>query len=260
MAPHDDWRGGGSFMSEEWDYYRCRVDDEPASIFLDLGIAQSAPVPGFNEAAYVRLWMNNPRPDGLSSQEEFETLVSIEDALKAEIGHSDTTIYVGRNTSSGRRDFFFYTKDAAALRVSVSAALAQFGDYKAEIGIRPDESWGVYFNFLYPNDSQKQVMANRGVIQALGNEGDDGRTPRQVDHLILVETRELAEALARLVSGLGFTLKPETPFEREDGEWGVEFDKIEAPVEIDETTIMLSKLAREHGGDYDGWGCEAQVA
>ena len=60
-----------TFMSDEWDHYLCRVDGEAASIFLDMGIGKSAPIPGFNETAYLRLWMNNPRPDGLSSQEEF---------------------------------------------------------------------------------------------------------------------------------------------------------------------------------------------
>ena len=253
-------RLGEAFMSDAWDHYLCRVDGDAASIFLDMGIAGSAPVSGFDEAAYLRLWMNDPRPDGLSSQDEFDTLIAIEDALEQEIGRSDTTIYVGRNTSSGRRDFFFYTKDSEAFRAAISAAMAKFDGYKAEIGIRPDESWSAYFDFLYPNEKQRQMMANRQTVRALGNEGDDGRTPRQVDHLILTGTREGAETIIQAVSALGFRLKPGTPFEGEDGGWGVEFDKIEAPVEIDETTIMLRELAREHGGDYDGWGCEPVVA
>ncbi len=244
-------------MSDEWNHYICQVDEAAASIFLDMGIGKSAPMLGFTEAAYIRLWMNNPRPDGLSSQEEFDTLISIEDALKAEIERAGTTIYVGRNTSSGRRDFYFYTKDGEVFRASASAAMAKFGGYRAEIGIRPDERWSVYFDCLYPNDNQKQVMSNRDVVRVLGDEGDDGRTPRQIDHLIIVGTRKQGDALARAVSSLGFTLKPPTPFEQANGTWSVEFDKIEAPVEIDDTTVMLSKLAREHGGEYDGWGCEA---
>jgi regulator of RNase E activity RraB len=246
-------------MSDEWDYYRCRVEGDEASIFLDMGIAKSAPVPGFGEAAYVRLWMNNARPDGLSSQEEFDTLISIEDALKAETERAGTTIYVGRNTSSGRRDFFFYTKDGEVFRAAISAAMAKFGGYKAEIGLRADENWSVYFDFLYPSEKQKQVMANRDVLRVLSDEGDDGRTPRQIDHLIILRTCEQAEALVHAVSGLGFKLKHGTPFGEANGTWSVEFGKVEAPVEIDDTTVMLSKLARDHGGEYDGWGCEAAV-
>src|SRR6185503_3201335 len=198
-------------MSDDWNFYRCRVDDEPASIFLDMGIRQSAPVRGFDTAAYLRLWMNDPRPDGLSSQEEFDTLVAIEDALKAEIEPGDMTIYVGRNTSSGRRDFFFYTRDGDAFRASASAALANFAAYKAEIGMRPDADWDVYFNFLYPNDNEKQRMSNRDVVEALRREGDNVQKPRQIDHLILLADREQADAVAKAVAGLGFTRKPGTP-------------------------------------------------
>jgi hypothetical protein len=38
-------------MSDEWNSYRCRVDGQPASIFLDMGIRQSAPVSGFDQGA-----------------------------------------------------------------------------------------------------------------------------------------------------------------------------------------------------------------
>lgn len=242
-------------MSDEWGFYMCLVDGEPASIFLDMGIARSAPIPGLEKLAYLRVWMNSPRPDGLSSQEEYDTLVAIEDALEAEIGRGGATVYVGRNTSGGRRDFFLYTSDETALRASTSAALSRFVGYRAEFGCREDENWSVYFDFLYPNGAQKQVMANRGVIASLAGRGDDGHTPRPIDHLILVGDRGRAQALSRILLAHGYRLKAGSPSEHQDGRWGIEFERIEAPAEIDDTTVMLSGLAEEHGGDYDGWGC-----
>jgi regulator of RNase E activity RraB len=247
-------------MTDEWDFYFLRVDDEPASIFIDMGIARSAPMPGFDKAAYLRVWMNNPRPDGLSSQEEYEALVALEEAVTVAVEKSGSTAYVGRNTSSGRRDFFFYTREDAAFMECVSAALSKFAEYKTEIRTRADPDWNVYLDFLYPNADEKQRMANRGVIEALGKHGDDGRAPRQIDHLIIVGDRQQADRLARAVTGHGFALKPGTPTEQPDALWWVEFHKVEAPVEIDEATIMLSRLAREHDGEYDGWGGQAVVA
>jgi hypothetical protein len=61
-------------MSNDWDFYSCRVDDKPASIFVDLGIRRDVPLSGRPYMAFVRLFMRAPRPDGLSSQEEFEDL------------------------------------------------------------------------------------------------------------------------------------------------------------------------------------------
>lgn len=242
-------------MSDFWDFYLCRVAGEPASIFLDMEVGQSGPVSGFDKTAYVLVWMKSPRPDGLSSQDEFDALVAIEEALEAEIDRSGSSVYVGRNTSAGRRDFYFYTRDEDAFRASASSALSQFGDYRVEIGLRPDENWEVYFGFLYPDADQRQVMANRGVIAALGENGDDCSRPRLIDHLIIVGERTHANALARALMERGFKLKVGTPTQQEDRRWCVEFEKAEAPVEIDETTLMLSRLAVEHGGEYDGWGC-----
>ena len=66
-------------MSDNWDFYRLRVDGDAASIFLDMGIAQTAPIEGYDLRAYIRVHMLNPREDGLSSQAEFEALIALED-------------------------------------------------------------------------------------------------------------------------------------------------------------------------------------
>jgi hypothetical protein len=89
-------------MTDNWDFYFLRVDDKPASIFVDLGIAREAPIKALPFMAYVRLYMTNPRPDGLSSQEEFDALTSIEDAMK-KLGGAGGEAYVGRKTNSRQR-------------------------------------------------------------------------------------------------------------------------------------------------------------
>jgi hypothetical protein len=62
--------------TDDWDFFFCRVDDSPASIFIDLGRAKSAPLKGKDHLGYLRLYMLKPRPDGLSSDAEFKTLRS----------------------------------------------------------------------------------------------------------------------------------------------------------------------------------------
>ena len=69
-------------MSDDWDFYFCSVDNKPASIFVDLGIAKEAPMAEYSVMAYVRTHMQAPRDDGLSSQVEFETLKSLSTSHK----------------------------------------------------------------------------------------------------------------------------------------------------------------------------------
>jgi len=82
-------------MSDKWDFYPLLVDDQPASIFVDLGIAAEAPIATHAHMAYVSVEMRHPRDDGLSSQEEFEDLCRLEDAIIPKIC-AGNAIYVGR--------------------------------------------------------------------------------------------------------------------------------------------------------------------
>src|SRR5262245_60267843 len=145
-------------MSDNWNSYFCRVDGAIASIFLDLAIARVAPIAHLPNMAFVRLFMRKPRHDGLSSQEEFDTLCEIEDALEAALVASKTCRYVGRTTTSGQRDFVFYTADAASWSDDVRRALIRFQDYRFESGSRPDPKWSTYRDFLYPSDEAHQQI------------------------------------------------------------------------------------------------------
>lgn len=98
-------------MSDEWDFYPLRVDDQPASIFVNLSLAKMAPISGKPHMSYISIRMRQPREDGLSSQEEFQALGDLEDLIVEAATENADPIYVGRDTTGGDRDFFFYTSD-----------------------------------------------------------------------------------------------------------------------------------------------------
>ena len=87
-------------MSDEWDFFALRVDDAPASIFVDLGIAKEAPIRTFSRMAYLRVLMRNPRADGLSSQEEFNDLIAIEDAVVSKVTAERASMGISHRESS----------------------------------------------------------------------------------------------------------------------------------------------------------------
>ena len=72
-------------MSEVWDCYFCNVNDKLASIRVDLGIRSTIPDPDRPWLLWVWVYFKQPRPNGLSSEEEFEKLVSLEDSLQIAI-------------------------------------------------------------------------------------------------------------------------------------------------------------------------------
>lgn len=240
-------------MSEDWDFYSLLVDGEPASIFFDLGLSTDAPILGQPYMSYVRVFMREPRPDGLSSQEEFDSLIAIERSLEASLGSSQDMTYVGRNTSSGNRDFYFYSGQPDALEVLIRNAMAEHSDYSFEVGQKHDPSWDVYLRFLHPRPDDFQRIMNRRVLKHLGSHGDDHSIARIIDHRAYVPSLEAAEVLKAILVKDGFSV---SEVEAPEGSAIIDFNRSDRPSDIDDVVIPLAHRIEELGGKYDGWGCD----
>lgn len=240
-------------MSDDWDFYALLVDSQPASICLDLGLARNAPIEGQPYLAYVRVQMRHPRPDGLSSSEEWEDLAAVEDSLTDVFAVSRNTTYAGRNTSSGNRDFYFYTSDPVPFAECVRTAMASHADYRFELGDRLDRNWDTYFDFLYPSPDDLQRILNRRVVGNLADHGDNHSEPRPVDHFAYLPDAAAATSLRDYLREKGFSVD-EPRIDR--GTVAVHFKRTDRPEDIDDFVIPIARRIQELGGDYDGWGCE----
>ncbi len=247
-------------MSNDWDFYALRVDGEPASIYVDLGIEAEAPIRSLPHMAYVRLHMNQPRDDGLSSQEEFATLIEIENAIEAQLCSEDVA-YVGRNTSGGCRDFYFYASTGEAWESKVDEVLAPFRSYRYQAATREDAAWSSYLNFLLPGDVDRQRIMNRRVCQALEQHGDKLTDPREMDHWLYFPSAEAVQAFLAEMAVDGYQLRG-APFDNEGPlGFGVQVWRVDTPSygRIDDITQPLLAAASRHGGEYDGWECPVEA-
>ena len=247
-------------MTDNWDFYALRVDGEPASIFVDLGIRSHAPLSTHTHMAYVRLHMNQPRPDGLSSSEEFDTLIEIEKAMEANLC-SDEVGYVGRNTSGGCRDFYFYAVTASEWERKVDTTLSSFKDYKYETGSREDPGWSTYLNFLMPGDLDRQRIENRRVCEALERHGDKLTVGREIDHWCYFPSPEAVDAYIMEVSTQGFKVRNRPVIDKGTLRFGAQIWRLDTPSfsNIDAVTLPLFEAALRHDGQYDGWECPVEA-
>jgi hypothetical protein len=240
-------------VAQDWDFYSLLVDGEPASIYLDLGLARTAPARDRPHMSYVRVRMQQPRPDGLSSSEEMEALSNLEDALLDSVAQEGVNIYAGRNTSGGNRDFYFYTADPVAFAEQVEGLMRCFPDYRFETGARPDPEWEVYFDFLYPSADDLQRILNRRVVGSLQAHGDLASQPRPIDHVAYLPDANAAASLRVYLGELGFVADDAKV---EDGVVTVGFRRSDRPHAMDEVVLPIARRVHDLGGVYDGWGCE----
>jgi len=242
-------------MSDKWDFYFCRMDDRPASIFVDLGIATELPKAKIASMAYIRLYLNSPRDDGLSGNEEFEALKAIEDSLDQGFTSGGSSVYVGRCTSNGCRDFYFYTSRPTEWANNVSRVLGPQSGHKFETGTRDDPEWSTYTGFLFPGPVDLERIKNRNLCATLEKNGDSLSTPREIDHWIYFSD---AVARAAFIAGaidLGFKVRGTSDPNSDNADFSVQLWRSDVPSfdGVDAITLPLYELAQRHSGRYDGW-------
>jgi hypothetical protein len=130
----------------------------------------------------LRTIVKSPSDNGTPINEEADLLNNIEDLIIAEI--NDLGYNVGRITSDGNRDVYFYFKEPS-LELLSSIAKKYYSQHSYEfkvMKITEDSPWEFYFEYVYPNKNQIQHIGNRKVVDSLRDSGDTLEEPRRIDH------------------------------------------------------------------------------
>ena len=248
-------------LPQNWDFFMCRIEGAPASIRTNLALIEVAPLEGLSQRLQFYIKMQNPRPDGLSSNEEYPILCDIEDALgdKAEaIG----AVLAGVVKSEGFLELWFYTQNAEALAKTCEDALQTFEGYQSGYNIAEDPEWEDYFGFLYPDEFSYQTMQNRKVLMQLEKNGDKMEVPREIDHFIYFKEAAQQQAFAKEAEAKGLKVRfnddefvEDRKAEGKEYPYMVEATREDSPLDIDDIVWDLLELASPFEGNYDGWGC-----
>ena len=241
---------------DHWEIYVSYIDDQPAVILVDLGIGEFAPLA--EKPALVWVWVQIPAPDeeGFPTEEEDMKLNDVEDLITDAV-EATTARYVGRITSNGRREFYFYTDNPQEFRDAATAAMGSAPDYQFEIDAAEDPDWEHYFSVLMPSPEDSQQIQNQHVIQHLFDSGDSLTEPRPVDHYLNFKTSEDRQTFITEVLALDFEVASQ-PERGDESEFPFALGLIRnhaVDVEtVDDVTFELFELAQQHQGEYEGWG------
>jgi regulator of RNase E activity RraB len=243
-------------MASDWDFYFLQIDDRPASIMVDLALISDAPSAGLPRVGFLTVPLLTPTAEGLSDNDEYETLGAIEDWITEQISKDRTVRLVGRYTTDGTRTFCLYHAREGQLE-SLAAGLARvFPGYQPELQTRMDQGWEIYLSFLYPQAADLQIIRNRQTIDALRDHGDHPDIPRQIDHCAGLPSAQNRAAFAAFVADLGFKVGQSDSRPDEDGLYWLEFARTDAPADMDQVVLPLVEKLLDLEGSYDGWGCE----
>jgi hypothetical protein len=240
----------GTAVSLGWDSYLCRVNGELASICLDLDQQTD---PSHPSLLWIWIDMLMPRPDGLSSREEADTLGKLEDALTERLTARLDARFVGRITVERRREFYFYTPNAPLDATVISDALHLFPEYCFDWGTEHDPEWSQYHSVLYPAEEDFEKIKNRRVLDVLEKHGDRLDQAREIRHWAYFDKESDRESFIRDVRPLGYSVANKSEDQTEEPPWGVCLVRTDHPDALDEVVVELFRFAAAHNGEYDGW-------
>ena len=248
-------------LPQNWDFFMCRIEGAPASIRTNLALIEVAPLEGLTQRLQFCIKMKNPRPDGLSSNEEDPILCDIEDAI-GEKAEAAGAVLAGVVRSEGFLELWFYTQNAEALAKTCEEALQTFEGYQSGYNIAEDPEWEDYFDFLYPDEFSYQTMQNRKVLMQLEKNGDKMEVPREIDHFFYFKEAAQQQAFAKEAEAKGFKVRfnddefvEDRKAEGKEYPYMVEATREDSPLAIDDIVWDLLELASPFEGNYDGWGC-----
>lgn len=245
-------------MAENWDSYICNVNGKLASVFVDLSLRETAPDSTRPYLVYVWVKMRSPRSDGLSSQEETEALWKLGDTLSTSLERQLNAVLVGRITTQGRREFYFYAPQPPPDSTVIDHSLSPFSGYEYEMGTQEDSLWDQYLSVLYPSREELQKIKNRQVLEVLQQKGDQLSESRQVSHWIYFKTEANRDTFSRAMRELKYEILPCKQDPQSPHPYGVQLRRTDHVDEesINETVLEIFRFARASNGDYDGWETE----
>ncbi len=244
-------------IGQEWVSYFCRVNNLPASIRLNLALANVAPIDGYGYRIWISVKLLNPDENGFTTREEYPDICRIEDDLLQTFGPKGD-IFAGAVKSDGTFDMYIYSKNTDGYESAVLSVMARHADYKYATDCREDAQWSDYFDFLYPAEYEFQTIMNQRVLMGLEQHGDNPEIEREVDHWIYFGTEKDRDNFIEKVEAAGYkVLSKENLESGEENPWQLNISRQDntLPGNVNEYVWELVNLAKDNNGSYDGWGC-----
>tara|TARA_R110001592_G_scaffold94289_4_gene273052 strand:+ start:500 stop:1246 length:747 start_codon:yes stop_codon:yes gene_type:complete len=242
-------------MESDWDAYLCEIEEKPASILLDLEFMRLAPIATLPYMAWVCVYMKQPTPDGLMSDEEYDVLQEIDERLDDRLQAEGTSDFIGRIIHDGCQRYYFYRSEGGDWEDRVRDAMRTFPDYESESGTDEDPEWELFFELLCPDDTELRGMYDYRVLQSLESNGDPLTASRELTHWAYFADETTRQAFQQKAEAAGFTLVSLHDPDEDVEQFSIVIarDDIPSYENIANVTLPLMQMAEACGGDYDSW-------
>ena len=242
-----------------WAVYQSLVDSKFSVIAVDLNFQSKAPISIYPNVLWFSVRFNAVKERGMPTQPEVKAIQELEDVFIPMVLRELKSVYVGRLTSNGARDYYFYATQSEFTPKLITWFKEKYPKRQFQHGGKKDSDWSGYLDFLYPKARQLQTIMNERVIENLLKSGDSLKNKRRIDHMVYFKTKANRQAFLTEIQKLGFSkISEQDDIEDEKWSFSLNFDRKDAATEdsIERIFDAIWPLVEKYKADYDGWGCE----
>ena len=243
-------------VPQDWVFYACNVESNPASIRINLALDKIAPIENYATRIWFSVKLKNPDSNGFTTKEEFPKICQIEDDIVDALTEKGA-IMAGALKTNGTFDLYLYSKKTDNYEEIIHKVMAKnHSEYEYATDFKEDKTWEDYFNFLYPNEYEYQSIQNQKILFQLGQHGDNPEIEREIDQWLYFDSEEKRENYIAEVQQIGYKiLSKENGTEDSETFFQLNISRANSTIEIDDYVWELIDIAKKHNANYDGWGC-----
>ncbi|MBF0502246.1 MAG: DUF695 domain-containing protein [Candidatus Riflebacteria bacterium] len=127
-----------------WSIVQGQHNDKIMIVRLNTGYKEFGGIHGYEYQVGIAVPLHSPEPTGLPSPEEDSQLGEIEDAIGASLEQQAESLFVAIITTSGMREFVFYTRDPEQVKQRFRQLQSVITSHEIQLMIRSDKDWEVY--------------------------------------------------------------------------------------------------------------------
>lgn len=244
-------------VPNEWGSFSTLIDDQVASIRLNLALAQAAPYAQYSYAMRLKIALLDVESETkFPKNDEFLKLNAIEDAL-SEALFDISGIYVGTVITDGHIEYYYYLRDKQSHVAAISRVMKEFPDYQYSSATLVDPEWNQYFEFLYPNEYEYQTILNQRIWYELEKSGDHHDQIREINHWICCTSEETQAELILEVEKLAYTLVSTDKLQDSTRPYQIQISRLDDTElsHLNPNVWELVEISKKYGGKYSGWSC-----
>ncbi len=242
-----------SNIPQNWEFYLCSVDENPAKIRVNLALNEWLPNANYTKVTWFYTKFQTIDEYGFHTSEEFDKLCQIEDEI-ANFIENKGGVMLGVIKSNGILDLYFQSSSSLDFEKHIQEIMYNtFPEYEfgVQSGIDPEAE--TYYSTLYPNEFELLCIQNNKVLSQLENNEDDFEKERNIDYWLVFNTEENRTSFVKNIELQGFEIKDTDKIPNENHPWMLCISRVDFLKNINEITWNLTQLAKEYNGIYDGW-------